>query len=384
VKDVRIDGVVVVGLGGIGSAAAYHLAARGEVVLGLDPRLPGHRDGSSHGRTRLVRQAYFEDPAYVPLASRAWRLWRELEASAGERLLTAAGVLAVARQGDPERLVPATLAAALQHGLPVEHLEPADIRRRFPAVRIDDDWEGVFERDAGFVDPEATVRVHHRLARAAGADLRAAAVTGIEVEDGPVVTTADTRYHARSVIVAAGPWAPQLLASRGLPIVARRKVVAHFAPTDERSVTPDVLPGFLVSRTGGTFYGFPSLPGQGVKIARHDGGEATTPDTVDRRVRPEEVAELRAVLQDLVPAAAGSLLQSYTCLYTMSPDDDFLLGALQGAPGCFVATGCSGHAFKFVPVLGEILADLATGRAPSLDIGFLDPARFVPAGGRPA
>lgn len=381
-RDVRVDGTVVVGLGGIGSAAAYHLAVRGETVIGLDPRLPGHREGSSHGRTRLVRQAYFEDPAYVPLAARAWRLWHELEAVAGERLLTASGVLALARRGDPRRLVPATLAAAGQYGLPVAHMDAAEIRRRFPAVRVDDDWEAAFEQDAGFVDPEATVRAHHRLARRAGADLRAATVTGIEVEGGPVVSTADTRYHPRAVIVAAGPWAPELLASRGLPIVARRKVVAHFTPIDEPSVVPDVMPGFFVSLPGGAFYGFPFLPGQGVKIARHDGGEATTPDSVDRRVRPEEIAELRAVLDDLLPAAAGPLLESYTCLYTMSPDEDFLLGALPGAPGCFVATGCSGHAFKFVPVLGEILADLAAGRtdsrSPALDIGFLDPARFTP------
>jgi sarcosine oxidase len=375
VRDVEVDGTIVVGLGGIGSSAAYRLASRGETVVGLDPRPPGHRAGSSHGRTRLVRQAYFEDPRYVPLATRAWRLWQELEAATGQHLLTPAGVLALGPTGDPGRLVPSILEAAELHTLAVEHLDGAGVRRRFPAVRVDDDWEGAFERDAGFVDPEATVRLHHRLALAAGAHLQAATVTGIEVGAQPVVTTADSRYHARAVIITAGPWAPELLAGSALPIAARRKVVAHFAPVDEAIVRPSALPGFVLRHDGGTFYGFPSLPGQGVKIGRHDGGETTTPESIDRRVRPEEIAELRTVLQEVLPAAAGPVLDAYTCLYTMSPDEHFLLGALPEAPGCFLATGCSGHAFKFVPVLGEILADLATGRSPALDIGFLDPAR---------
>jgi sarcosine oxidase len=373
---VAVDGTVVVGLGGIGSAAAYHLASRGETVLGLDPRAPGHRAGSSHGRTRLVRQAYFEDPRYVPLAARAWRLWHELAATSGERLLTPTGVVTLARCGDADRLVPSVLAAADQHGLAVERLDAGEIRNRFPAVHVEDDWEGAFERDAGFVDPEATVRVHQRLAAAAGADLRAEAVVGLEVGSEPVVTTAEARYHPRAVVVTAGPWAPELLAAAGLPIAARRKVVAHFTPLDLPSVSAPALPGFVLTRAGGTFYGFPSLPGQGVKIGRHDGGDTTTPDSVDRRVRPEEIEELRAVLADVLPAAAGALLDAYTCLYTMSSDGHFLVGALPDAPGCFIATGCSGHAFKFVPVLGEVLADLATGRAPQVDIRFLDPGRF--------
>jgi sarcosine oxidase len=375
-RDVAVDGTVVVGLGGIGSAAAYHLASRGETVLGLDPRPAGHRAGSSHGPTRLVRQAYFEDARYVPLAARAWRLWHELEAASGERLLTPTGVVTLSRRGDAGRLVPSVLAAGEQHGLAVEHLDAAGIRSRFPAIRVDDGWEGAFERDAGFVDPEATVRVHQRLAAAAGADLRAEAVVSLDVGSAPVVTTAEARYHARAVVITAGPWAPELLAAAGLPIAATRKVVAHFTPVDPPSVTSPALPGFLLTHAGGTFYGFPSLPGQGVKIARHDGGETTTPDSVDRRVRPEEIEELRDVLAELLPAAAGDVLDAYTCLYTMSPDGNFLVGALPDAPGCFVATGCSGHAFKFVPVLGEVLADLATGRTPEVNLRFLDPGRF--------
>jgi sarcosine oxidase len=178
------------------------------------------------------------------------------------------------------------------------------------------------------------------------------------------------------VIVTAGPWAPELLGGR-LPLTVTRKVVAHFAPPAPGPLGPDRLPGFVLGEGDAVHYGFPALPGQGVKVARHDGGEPTTPSTVDRAVRPEEVAALRAVLERFLPAAAGPVLAAYTCLYTMSPDGHFLLGPLPGAPGCIVATGDSGHAFKFVPLLGELLADLALDVPPAVDIGFLSPARFA-------
>ena len=377
-EDVQIDGTVVVGLGGIGSAAALALADRGETVLGLDPRPAGHTEGSSHGSTRLVRRAYFEDPAYVPMTTRAWDLWRALERRSGEHLLTASGVVSVAAMGDAARLVPATLEAAARYGLPVEHLDAAALRERWPALTVPDGWEGVFEPEAGFVDPEATVRVLRRLAVAAGADLRAEAVLSIEHGPAPVVVTATARYRPRRVVLAAGPWAPELLGGR-LPLTVTRKVVAHFTPADDRDLGPARLPGFVISEPDAFHYGFPLLPGDGVKIARHDGGEPTTPGTVDREVREDEVLALRRVLERVLPAAAGPLLKAYTCLYTMSPDGDFLLGPLPGSPSCIVATGCSGHAFKFVPLLGEVLADLALGTRPAVDVGFLSPARFAAA-----
>lgn len=377
-EDVEIDGTVVVGLGGIGSAAALALADRGETVVGLDPRPAGHTEGSSHGPTRLVRRAYFEDPAYVPMTTRAWDLWRELERRSGEHLLTASGVVSVAASGDAARLVQATLEAAARYGLPVEHLGAAGLRERWPALTVPDDWDGVFEPDAGFVDPEATVRVLQRLAVAAGAELRAEAVLSIEHGPAPVVVTASVRYRPRRVVLAAGPWAPALLAGR-LPLTVMRKVVAHFTPLDARDLGPERMPGFVISEPDAFHYGFPLLCGDGVKIARHDGGEPTTPATVDREVHEDEVAALRRVLERVLPAAAGPLLKAYTCLYTMSPDCDFLLGPLPGSPGCIVATGCSGHAFKFVPLLGEVLADLALGRRPAVDVGFLSPARFAAA-----
>jgi sarcosine oxidase len=373
--EIRIEGPVIVGLGGIGTAAAYHLASRGETVLGLDPRAPGHPEGSSHGRTRLVRQAYFENAAYVPLTTASWRLWHELERLSGERLLTATGVLELGPIDDPLRLVTDTLAAGNRHGLAVEHLSAAEIRERYPAIRIDDSWEGAFEKDAGFVDPEATIRAHYRLAVDAGAEFRAESVLGIEFDERPLIRTDKGSYRADRLIVAAGPWAPQLLASTGLNIVARRKMVAHFEPVDAAPVSSGALPGFAISHDGHLFYGFPNLDGQGVKIGRHDGGDDCTPDNVDRPVHAAEITELSAVLARFLPDAAGPAIDAYTCLYTMSSDEDFIVGALPQAPNCVVATGCSGHAFKFVPVLGQILADLTLGQTPAYDIEFLSPSR---------
>jgi sarcosine oxidase len=376
VEELVVDGTIVVGLGGIGSAAALALADRGETVLGLDPRPAGHTEGSSHGHTRLVRRAYFEDPAYVPLTTRAWELWRRLEQRSGEHLLTASGVLTVAPIGEPTGHVPATLDAAARHGLTVEHLSATAIEQRYPAMTVPGDWDGVFEPDAGFVHPEATVRVLQRLAREAGADLRAEAVESIDFGDVPVVRTTRARYRPRRVVLAAGPWAPGLLGGR-LPLTVTRKVVAHFTPLEPHALGPDRLPGFVIGDGDALHYGFPLLPGDGVKIARHDGGAVTTPATADRIVHRDEVEALREVLDRVLPAAAGPLLTAYTCLYTMSPDGDFLLGPLPGSPSCIVATGCSGHAFKFVPLLGELLADLALGTQPSVDIGFLSPSRFA-------
>jgi glycine/D-amino acid oxidase-like deaminating enzyme len=310
------------------------------------------------------------------MTTRAWDLWLELERRAGTRLLTPSGVLAAAPIGDPGRLVPATLEAGVEHGLRLEHLDAAAIRARWPAIAAPDGWEGVFEPEAGFVDPEATVRAVQRLARESGAVLRAEAVEALDLGPTPVVRTTAARYHPRTVIVAAGPWAPGLLGDR-LPLTVTRKVVAHFTPADAEGLAPDRLPGFVLGEGGAVHYGFPALPGQGVKVARHDGGEPTTPDTVDRTGRPDEVAALRALLQRFLPGAAGPLLAAYTCLYTMSPDGHFVLGPLPDAPSCIVATGDSGHAFKFVPLLGELLADLALDEPPAVDAAFLSPARFA-------
>ncbi len=377
--EIEYDGVIVVGLGGFGSAAAYHLAARGETVLGFDPRLPGHTDGSSHGRTRMVRQAYFEDAAYVPLARRAWQLWHELEDAAGEHLLTASGVVGIGRIGDPVAIVHDTLDAGQQYGLPLDHLSANQIRAQFPAITVGDDYEAVFEADAGFVDPQLTVAAHHRLAKEHGAVFEQRVVLGVEHDPVLRVITADAVYRPRAVVMAVGPWAPELLAGLELPIRTRRKVVAHFTPLDDTQLTADTFPAFFVTHNDEEYYGFPVLDGQGLKIARHSSGEWCTPDTIDRTVHPHEVEELHAVLREFIPAGAGDVRDSYTCMYTMSTDEDFIIGALPEAPGLIVATGCSGHAFKFVPVIGEILADLATGRPPQVDPTFLSPARFTAA-----
>ena len=368
---------IVIGLGGIGSAAAFHLATRGEAVLGLDSHPARHRHGSSHGETRLVRQAYFEGRQYVPLASRAWALWRELERASGEHLLTEAGVLVAGPEADPRRMVDRVVGAAKEFGLSYETLGSESVRERFPGFSLPAGWNAVLEPVAGYVNPELAVEAHCRLAEEAGASLiRNETVERIDWGTGVEVTTNRGSYSADRLIIAVGPWAPEFLVEAGLPLVARRKVVAHFDPVEAEALGPDRFPGFFLSLDRGEFYGFPYQPGQGVKIARHDGGDSCTPDTIDREVSDSETDELRDVLGDYIPAAAGSLRDSYTCMYTMTPDQDFVVGAHPTHDNCWIATGCSGHAFKFTSVLGEVLADMATGTPPTCDVDFLAASRF--------
>lgn len=234
----------------------------------------------------------------------------------------------------------------------------------------------MFEREGGFVNPEATVRTHQRLVLEAGAEFRAEAVTSISFGENPFVSVGDAQYRPNSFVVTAGPWAPQLIANRDLNITARRKVLTHFSPTSPNDVGPDALPGFAVSDGRHIYYGFPNLAGQGVKLGQHDGGQDCTPETIDRTVYPGEVKKHAAVLEQFVPSAAGPLVEAYTCLYTMSSDENFIIGPLTDSPNCIVATGCSGHAFKFVPVLGSVIADMVQGLPARFDLDFLSPARF--------
>lgn len=368
---------IIIGLGGIGSAVAFHLATRGEAVLGFDSHPARHRHGSSHGETRLVRQAYFEGKDYVPLARRAWSLWKELERAAGTHLLTQSGVLVAGPEADPRRMVDRVVGAAREFDLPYEMLGSDKIRERFPGFSLPAAWDAVLEPVAGYVNPELAIEAHCRLAEEAGASLmRNETVEQIDWAGGVKVKTNRGTYSADKLIIAVGPWAPEFLKEARLPLVARRKVVAHFDPIETGALGPDKFPGFFLSLDSGEFYGFPYQQGQGVKIARHDGGDNCTPGTIDRAVSDSETDELRGVLNDYVPAASGRLRDAYTCMYTMTPDQHFVVDAHPNHADCWIATGCSGHAFKFTSVLGEVLADMAVGASPKCDIGFLSASRF--------
>lgn len=367
---------IVLGAGGVGSAAMWQLAARGLRVLGIDRFDPPHDRGSSHGQTRIIRQAYFEHADYVPLLLESYRLWEELEVLTGRELKRETGLIQI---GPPDGVVvPGVLSAAERHGLEVQSLTASEIQRRWPALRVPAGSVGVFERRAGFLHVEPCVQACLDAARQAGAEL----LTGVEVLDwspgGDVlVRTTAGEFRAARLVITAGAWAGPLLASLGLSLEVRRKTLMWYSP-DEPSVRADAgFPCFLFELPQGVFYGFPALDERGLKAAQHSGGEVVgDPLAVDRTLRDADRAPVDAFLHAHLPATITPCREHAVCLYTMSPDEHFIVDRHPDDPRVVFAAGLSGHGFKFTPVLGKALADLSMGRETNGEIGFLSLERF--------
>jgi sarcosine oxidase len=378
--------IIVAGLGGMGSAAAYELAGRGKKVLGLERFSPAHDRGSSHGRSRIIRQAYFEGPEYVPLLLRAYELWEQLERETGHELMTLTGGLMIGREdGD---LVSGSVASADEHDLPYELLDVGEIRRRFPTYAPGPNTVALYEERAGFVRPEETVKAHLDLARSSGADLRfEEPVLSWEATDGGVrVETPESVYEAERLVISPGAWAPRLLASLGIPLEVTRQVMFWFEPTNGlEPFLPARFPIFIWEPDDGNmFYGFPAQDDdRGVKAAFfRAGGSPTDPETLDREVREEEADFLRGYLAEHVPELAGRCLDARACMYTNTPDEHFVISLHPEHPQVAVACGFSGHGYKFCSVVGEILADLATEGSTPHPIDLFSPARLDRADAR--
>lgn len=370
--------VIVVGLGGMGSAAAYQLAARGQRVLGIEQFQAAHDLGSSHGRSRITRMAYAEHPSYVPLMRRAYELWRHAESDSGRRLLTMTGGIMLGRPESP--LVSGARSSAQRWDLPHEVLDPAEVRRRFPTLTPGDDELGVYEPDAGFVRPEASVLAHNELAEGAGAELHynERVVRWQATADEARVTTGQGTYAAGRLVFCAGPWSSQLLTNLGVSLVVERQVMHWFEPGGGVArFYPDRHPVYLwEADPESLFYGFPAQVGEDrLKVAFYHRPGVTTPDEIDRTVAQAEVHEIAEYLASRVPSLPGRHVESQTCMYTLTPDHDFIIGIHPEHPRVVVGAGFSGHGFKFVPLIGEVLADLATVGRTRHDIGLFDPKR---------
>ncbi len=378
--------VIVIGLGAMGSAAAQHLAERGCEVVGFDQFVPPHVYGSSHGLTRIFRQAYFEDHRYVPLLMRAFELWQRLEQDSGERLLHLPGSLVIGpRDGE---LVVRSAESAQAFDLHHELLDAAELKGRFPSFTVSSDTHALLETNAGYLRPEACIQQQLRQAVRAGAQLHTSEqVLAWQASDrGPGVTvrTSAGDYTADHLVITAGPWAPPMLASMGLPMRVTRQVLCWFQPQESiAAFTEDHFPVYLIEGDGQhpLIYGFPLTgPAQeGLKVALHALEEVCTPDTVDRAIRPSDEAIVRERLATTLPSLAGKLLRAETCLYTMTPDEHFLIGPHPSYPGVTVAAGFSGHGFKFAQVIGEILGDLVVERRSRHNIDLFSIERFSPA-----
>ena len=358
---------IVVGLGAMGSAAACHLARRGMRVLGLDRFTPPHAFGSSHGETRIIREAYFEHPVYVPMVQRAYELWRDLEHQSDTTLLRETGGVMIGRPDSD--LVQGARHSAELHGLRHEMLTAVGVHERFPALHPENDMVAVWEPRAGVLFADACVSAHLGQAQRYGAELRYKESVVRWEPDGDDIRVLATQgeYRARQLIVTAGAWNSSLFPE--LPLGVERQVLFWFDHASAPEVlTPERCPVHLWQFDGRRFfYGFPDL-GNGVKAAFHHGGEITTVDTVRRDVAAAEVEDIRAVLRRLLPAADGNLRASTVCVYTNTPDEHFLIDRHPAHSQVRIVSACSGHGFKFAPVIGEILADLAQGRPPRFDL----------------
>lgn len=373
----RVD-VAVIGIGAMGSGALWRAAARGAGVIGFEQFEPAHDQGSSHGDSRIIRTAYYEGPQYVPLVQSAFPLWRQLERESGVPLLTMTGALMV---GAPEReLVAGALGSARDHGLAHELLDGARMRRRYPQFHLAPGEVALYEEQAGILRPEDAIRAMVQRAESLGATVkRNTAVEGLEAEAGGVrISAGGETYHARHAVVSVGTWLPSFLPGWRLPLEVERQFFAWWPVRDAALFSPDRLPVFMHEIAPGIFrYGMPTLDGATVKFGKHHEGQITTPQTVDRTVHPGDLEPvqryLRATFPDIEPVAARTKI----CMYTNTPDHHFVIGSPPGLPAVTVVSVCSGHGFKYAPVIGDAATDIALEGRTAYPIELFSPARFA-------
>ncbi len=374
----RFD-VIVLGVGAMGASACYHLAARGAAVLGLEQfDIPNDR-GSAHGQSRAFRMCYFEHPDYVPLLRRSLELWHELEEITARKLLYETGGIWFG-PNDCE-LIAGSRDAAVTHDLAHEWIQHDDVSKRYPQFTVPDDYVGFYEPQAALLLPEKIISAYAENAAKDGAVLRANDPVVKWRSDGRVVNVETTQgtYEADQLVVCAGPWSDRIVGDLGVPLSVTRQIAIWVQPERPERFVLGTLPIWAIDRpAGGMYYGFPILDDQpGFKLSVHCPGPSTDPDTIDRVVQPDEMNELREMLGRFIPGADGPLLASSVCMYTNTPDAHFTADHHPQHANVTIATGFSGHGFKFASVVGEALADLALDGRTELPIEFLGVRRFA-------
>lgn len=368
----------VIGAGAVGAAAAYHLARAGAAVTLFEQYPLLHDRGSSHGATRLFRLAYFERSDYAPLLRRSVEMWRDLEIASGERLFFQIGAFQ-AGAGDGV-LIPGLLKTAAEHDLQVEKLSDREVSERFPWFNLPKDFAAVVEPQAGFILAEQAVRTHLEAARALGVRILAECkVRGWRSQRGRLTLETDNGdFRFDRVVVTPGAWANALLGDLGVDIRPVRKTLHWIAADDNRfKVAAGFTPFAIETKPAELFYGFPATDDDGVKVAFHsDGPAASSPESIDRTVSPEEDAPVVTALNSLAPGLPSAIYRRKVCLYEMSPDGHFIIDQHPDDERVVFAVGLSGHGFKFTPIIGEILSDLAIDGGTLSPIGFLRLNRF--------
>lgn len=371
---------LVLGLGGMGSSALYHLARRGLNVLGIEQFGVSHDRGSSHGETRIIRKAYFEHPNYIPLLERAYELWRELEQTSGKQLFIPCGLMVA---GLPNgQVIQGVHEASRLYDVAVERVSSKDVEERFPGFQIPNEFEITYESEAGILFVEECVRTHIECAIAQGAQVCLdEKVYSVSMHDDSIEVTTDTQhYSASGMIVTAGAWSSSYLQELNLPLEVVRKLLFWNSVKQPVYNLDAGKGGFFFDMPYGEFYGLPSLDGKTLKLAEHTGGETVVdPDNLNRNLLEADTDSISRFISEAMPALGPMPTRHSTCMYTRTPDGHFIVDRYSQNQRVVYGAGFSGHGFKFASVMGEILADLVTQGTTKHPIDFLSASRFSTA-----
>lgn len=359
---------IVIGIGSMGSSAAYHLAKNGAKVLGLEQFLITHDQGSHAGQSRVIRKSYFEHPDYVPFLERSYELWHELERMTGAEVYVRTGLLYSGRPLHP--LMRGSRLSADSYGIPFQLLDRSTVKERYPFFNLPNDHEVWLEPEAGFITPERAILLYTDLAMKHGAEIRSGerVMHWERSRDGIIVTTDKGSYRAKKLVITAGPWAGKLIPGLSAQLVPSRQIVAWVMPKDPDRFTLGNFPCWTYADEDkpGVYYGFPILPvGRfggpiGLKMAYHHHASTTDADAVDRIIHEADENEVRQILTKVFPRMEARILTIKTCLYTNTPDEHFVIDFAPGQDeDVVIAAGFSGHGFKFASAVGEVMSDLA-------------------------
>lgn len=372
---------IIIGAGSMGMPAGYFLAKQGKNVLLLDSFDPPHTQGTHHGETRIIRHAYGEGEGYVPLALRAQELWSALEQESGKQLFYQTGVINVGKASSP--FIQEVIKSANTYSLPLEILEKPEIEAKWPGIAAKEDEIACLEPNSGVLRVEDCITAYRELAVKYGATiLPNTKVTNVSIlKDEVIISANNHEYKGKSVIVTAGAWASQLLQQAGidLPLTVLRKTFSWFNCPEEL-YSMEKFPAFAFETTDGTYYGFPSIEGAGLKVGRHDGGREMDPDGVrpEFGAFPEEAGNVTSFIRSYMPQV-NDMKMGKTCMYTMTPDEHFIIDTHPEHPNVVFACGFSGHGFKFSSVVGEQLAELVQEGTSTYDLSLFAADRFTKA-----
>jgi len=367
--------VAVIGVGSMGSSAFWQLASLGTKVLGFERYAPGHDKGAGHGETRIFRTAYGEGTEYVPFLQESKKLWKQLERETDTDIYTETGRIIIADQANLEQ----EINGAKLYNLPYELLDANEASKRFPQHVYEENDMVYVDPQAGFVRPEIAIQAASQRAIELGAKLYCGvSVTAIEPDDaGVTIYCGEERFRVGHVVVSAGAWTSKLLPQLSLPVWVERQILVWYRAKKPAAFSLENFPTFARQREEHRWYGFPSLDGHLVKVAFHHGGDKVDPDTINRSTDEKDTALLSDFMQKYIPDLDPNVIKAKVCMYTNTPDNHFIIGPVSGIPNVTLLGPMAGHGFKFAPVMGKLVAEVATGSTPAINIDMFRPDRLV-------